>query len=521
MANSSRQNKLPSPAQSSSYTLFPPAETKRSDDAGMDIPEGANLEASLKAGEELFRASVEALLDGFAIFTSIRDNHDRIIDFRYEYINDAGCRLNQRSREDLVGHTLLELFPAQKDLGLIEAYAQVVETGEPLIRENLVYEDVFGNGQRMTRVFDLRTGKLGDGFVVAWRDVTEKKRIEESEREQRTMAEALRDTAAILNGTLRIDEVLDQILTQMGRVLPYDTANLMLLEDGMARIVRYQGYKERGLEDVVLTHRLSLEKANNLKWMAETGKPQAIPDTWQSSDWIRLPRSNWIRSYAGAPLQVRGRTIGFLNVNSASQGLYTDKHAGRLQVFAEHAALAIENARLYHEVEQLALTDEVTGLLNRRGLNELGRRELERAARYGSSLSAMMLDIDHFKDVNDSFSHAAGDQVLQFLGKLFLKSLRTSDIVSRYGGEEFLILLPETKLSSAAWVAERLRKLVSANPIPTSEGNICITVSLGVATMSHETEELADLVKKVDAALYQAKQSGRNRIVVQKASLSA
>ena len=182
MANSSRQNKLPSPAQSSSYTLFRPAETKRSDDAGMDIPEGTNLEASLKAGEELFRASVEALLDGFAIFTSIRDNHDRIIDFRYEYINDAGCRLNQRSREDLVGHTLLELFPAQKDLGLIEAYAQVVETGEPLIKENLVYEDIFGNGQRMTRVFDLRTGKLGDGFVVAWRDVTEKKRIEESER---------------------------------------------------------------------------------------------------------------------------------------------------------------------------------------------------------------------------------------------------------------------------------------------------------------------------------------------------
>jgi PAS domain-containing protein len=165
MANSSRPNKFPSPAQSSLYTLFPPAETKRSDDAGMDIPEGANLEASLKAGEELFRASVEALLDGFAIFTSIRDNHDRIIDFRYEYINDAGCRLNQRSREDLVGHTLLELFPAQKDLGLIEAYAQVVETGEPLIKENLVYEDVFGNGQRMTRVFDLRTGKLGDGFV--------------------------------------------------------------------------------------------------------------------------------------------------------------------------------------------------------------------------------------------------------------------------------------------------------------------------------------------------------------------
>jgi PAS domain S-box-containing protein len=130
-------------------------------------------------GDELFRASVESLLDGFAIFSSIRNDKGNIIDFRYEYINEAGCRLNRRSREEHIGHTILELLPEHKKAGLIEEYAQVVETGKPLIKEEYFYEDVYGEGKAMKRYFDFRAVKHSDGFTVTWRDITERKRTEE------------------------------------------------------------------------------------------------------------------------------------------------------------------------------------------------------------------------------------------------------------------------------------------------------------------------------------------------------
>lgn len=138
-------------------------------------------EEALQASEELFRTSVESMLDGFAVFTAIRDEEQRIVDFRYTYINEAGCQLNQRTREDQIGHTLLELFPAQGPTGLLDAYVQVVETGVPLQMEALVYEDHFGQG-RQQYTFDLRVSKLGDGFMVIWRDVTSRHQMEEQLR---------------------------------------------------------------------------------------------------------------------------------------------------------------------------------------------------------------------------------------------------------------------------------------------------------------------------------------------------
>jgi PAS domain S-box-containing protein len=145
----------------------------------LDISDRKKAEEALRESEARFRSSVESLLDGFGVFSAVRDDSGSIVDFRYDYINDAGCRLNQMSREQQIGRRLLEILPVHRDNGLFDQYVYVVESGEPLIHESLTYADEYGGGQRLERAFDLRAVKLGDGFAVTWRDITERKRVDD------------------------------------------------------------------------------------------------------------------------------------------------------------------------------------------------------------------------------------------------------------------------------------------------------------------------------------------------------
>lgn len=185
------------------------------------------------------------------------------------------------------------------------------------------------------------------------------------------------------------------------------------------------------------------------------------------------------------------------------------------EIFASQVTNALEKARLYTEVQQLAITDELTGVYNRRGLFELGRREVERALRFGHPLSAVMIDIDHFKNVNDTYGHSVGDQVLKVLSERLQANLRGIEIIGRYGGEEFVILLLENNQTGGAHVvAARLLQQIVEEPIPSDKGPISITVSIGVAAVNQETKDLAALIERADRALYLAKRSGRNRVSI-------
>ncbi len=179
---------------------------------------------------------------------------------------------------------------------------------------------------------------------------------------------------------------------------------------------------------------------------------------------------------------------------------------------ANQAGLVIDNARLYNQMQHLAVTDTLTGVYNRRGLLEHGQREINRAIRSARPLTAIMLDIDNFKQVNDTYSHAAGDQVLQALAKLCQECLREVDIIGRYGGEEFAILLPETDEDGAYLVAQRLRQSIAETPIPTQHGEVSITVSVGIACTEGELSDLAVLLDLADTAMYEAKRDGRNLV---------
>lgn len=166
------------------------------------------------------------------------------------------------------------------------------------------------------------------------------------------------------------------------------------------------------------------------------------------------------------------------------------------------------------KLRELATTDSLTGLFNRRRFMELSEREFARSIRYERPLALFMLDIDHFKRVNDEHGHDVGDQVLRSLSEIAIMALRNADILGRLGGEEFGVLLPETDTDAAFEVAERLRLSIERSSINTSDGNLSITVSIGVAILQPGTQTIANLLKRADVALYDAKQSGRNRVVM-------
>jgi diguanylate cyclase (GGDEF)-like protein len=168
-------------------------------------------------------------------------------------------------------------------------------------------------------------------------------------------------------------------------------------------------------------------------------------------------------------------------------------------------------------LELLSITDGLTQLYNHRHFQEELAREFEEASRYERPLSLAMIDIDFFKKINDAFGHAAGDKVLQEISSRFGKSIRTSDLASRYGGEEFTVLMPETNLDDALLFAEKIRSLIEATPIETPAGSIPVTVSIGVATFPHSTaQKPRELLECADKALYRAKRAGRNQVNAEK-----
>jgi diguanylate cyclase (GGDEF)-like protein/PAS domain S-box-containing protein len=344
-------------------------------------------------------------------------------------------------------------------------------------------------------------------------DITEQIKMKEAENQQKIFIEALRDTSEALNSVLDFDSLMERILINADKVIPSDAGAILLLENGMLRIAQSRGYLEHGKKDIIHNPPFPLNEMKNMKIMSETGRPLAISDTAEYADWNPLPENDWVRSYIGMPLRIRDRVIGFLSLFKANPGFYTQDYAERLAAFASQTATAIENARLYSELQQKANTDELTGLRNRRSFFELGGREVERAIRFGHPLSALMIDLDFFKQVNDTFGHPVGDRLMVVIADQFRRSLRNVDLVARYGGDEFVALLPENGLSSAMEVAHRLKLAIENASIETAQGKARVGVSIGVAELNEHNRNLSSLIENADRALYHAKQYGRSKVV--------
>lgn len=331
-----------------------------------------------------------------------------------------------------------------------------------------------------------------------------------AERKQREQLEYLRQFNQDLSSTLELRQVLHRFLDHVNDFAPHDLAFFCLDIQG-----NFQVIAERETHPYEPNVRTQLH-AMCTNW-SEILKVKAEPLPIQISDELHQFGAAVAQSLSGAwvgiPLVNRGKLMGTLFLLRRNAGRFEDQELQLAFTFSGQAGLSIENARLFEQVRQLAMTDALTGLYNRRFFFTEGAMAVERALRFGTPLSLLLLDIDHFKRFNDEFGHAVGDLVLVKLAETIKRQCRQADIAGRYGGEEIAVLMPQTKESVAGEVAERLRRAIAELPLVTQDQHLLkVTVSIGVATFREEDKTLDKLLGRADDALYDAKDSGRNCI---------
>lgn len=337
--------------------------------------------------------------------------------------------------------------------------------------------------------------------------------VDEAQR-RAAESETLRRAGVAISETLNLEEATTRLLEQLAFVVPHDSASVQLLRDGELEIIACEGWSDISS---VIGVRFPVPGNNPNTIVLETRKPYLLNEPGDTYPTFRVtPHAAHIHSWLGVPLIVHNRITGLLAIDSRDPLHFTPDDVELVTTFAGQVAVAIENAKLFDEVQRLAITDGLTGLFNRRHFMELAQIEFVRARRYKRNLSLILFDIDHFKAVNDQYGHPVGDQVLCGLADLCRDKLRDADPVGRYGGEEFITLVVEADAKAAYLVAERLRCEVEKMKVSTSAGELQITVSVGVAELGENSPNLDTLIARTDQAMYVAKRKGRNRVAIGK-----
>ena len=220
--------------------------------------------------------------------------------------------------------------------------------------------------------------------------------------------------------------------------------------------------------------------------------------------------------FVSIPLMIEKEIVGLLNINDVGQDSFDVGDLDFILNLSEFIAMSISNAVLYEQANKLAVTDGLTGISNRQSVEKSLQIEFERSKRYNSPLSLILLDVDHFKDVNDTYGHQKGDEILIAFASLLKKACRANDIAARYGGEEFLMILPQSNAQGAFKIAERVREEMMKISFTGNESNFAVTVSCGVAEFNKDYESINKLITVADRALYEAKNGGRNRTILGK-----
>jgi diguanylate cyclase (GGDEF)-like protein len=318
---------------------------------------------------------------------------------------------------------------------------------------------------------------------------------------ERDLAERLRRAVADLGATLDPDEVLRRLLSTVAGSLPVDRACVVLTAGGTATVAAVLGGTARAAGATVEAEAVRMLRAGPGRGTATT-RPDVVV-------YLLGPA---VDGWLAVGLTVRGEPHGVLVAGSSSTPRFGDAEAEIAAALAAHGMTAYDNARLFRRVEDLAVRDALTGLFNRRHFFDLGARQFAAARRYTRPLAALMVDIDRFKAVNDTYGHAAGDAVIRAVGARIAATLRGTDLLCRYGGEEFAIVLVETG-KDPDQVGERLRAAVEEEPVETDAGPVRVTVSVGAVELESEHATLEALLRAADGALYEAKRAGRNRVV--------
>jgi len=321
------------------------------------------------------------------------------------------------------------------------------------------------------------------------------------------------EVARAVVSTLDLDTVLQAILTSAMRFAATPAGSIALFDD---KKQEFALHAHSGLTaDFVKKERWDASPGGLTEQVLNAGEIFFVEDT-SKTPYFKNPIAikEGIRSLVCVPLVLHDRIVGVLYLDDFIPREFDREKLKLLSVLSSFAAMAIYNAKLHNRTKLLAITDALTGLHNHRYFQQVFGQELERARRYKNTLAIIMLDVDDFKKFNDKYGHSTGDLVLASIGEIIFATLRGVDYAFRYGGEEFVVLLPETKLESAIHVAERLRESIEAETVVKLKGiaGHGVTVSVGVACYPDSALKCDELFNKVDGLLYQAKVFGKNKV---------
>jgi diguanylate cyclase (GGDEF)-like protein/putative nucleotidyltransferase with HDIG domain len=330
--------------------------------------------------------------------------------------------------------------------------------------------------------------------------------LHEEVRQRQEELSVIGHLAAILTSSLDIREIYDNFVKELGKVVDVDLAMIALVEEDELNLL---ALSSEGSSSWQTGDKLPL-KGTATEWVVDHKAPLVEPNlTEESRFWTgKHHLKEGVQSMVFLPLLVNDKAIGSLSLGSHHPNAYGQSQVQLLSQLTSRIAMPIENARLYAEAEQRARIDQLTGLWNRRHLEERIQVEIGRHSRYGGTFSLIILDLDFFKAFNDSYGHLAGDKLLKQLGAIMKDAIRGTDEAFRYGGDEFAVLLPQTPLRDAYEVAERVRDRV-ASEIKVED--VSVTASFGLASWPVDGVRINEVIAAADIALYYAKQSGGNQ----------
>lgn len=323
-------------------------------------------------------------------------------------------------------------------------------------------------------------------------------------------ATILSEMGRIARGVGDLDQTFLSVMALVSRVTDFTLGALALVEgDQLELLIAVQ----RPASDAVVAE----AKSRLLESVAREWKGRSAPSVrarlFTPKSGATGPQETALSGFAAFPIRTGSQLSGLLGLAGRALVRLSDETGRFLEKVANQAYIVTENSRLVQRLEQLADHDGLTELPNHRHTLELLRRECERVGRYAGGVSVLMLDIDHFKDVNEIHGHLAGDTVLREVARLLAAGVRAVDVVGRYGGEEFLAILPQTEIEDARRLAERLRQAVASHGVAAEAGEVRVTLSIGAARYPAEGIASADeLVRAAESALQRARQAGRNSV---------
>jgi len=334
----------------------------------------------------------------------------------------------------------------------------------------------------------------------------EKEYLREQLRQREEELSVINRSSAIITSSLDIQRIYDSFIQELKKVVDVSWAAICLIEENEILFLALSseiGSAWQAGERVPI-------KGTATEWVVAHRKAIIESDLSQEGRFKtgQYHLRQGVRSIAYLPLIVKDEVIGSLIIASCRPDAYSQRHLNLLERLTSQIAMPIENSRLYAKVERRARIDELTGLLNRRSLDEMITSEIGRHSRYGGVFSLIILDLDSFKAYNDNYGHLAGDKLLRKAGDIMKSAVREADQAFRYGGDEFAILLPQTTIEAAQQVGERIRKRVAS---AISTGYLPVTTSLGLASWPADGIGPNDIIAAADTALYNAKRSGGNQ----------